>query len=30
MADIPHLGISATEIGALVGTTMVDEAKKRG
>lgn len=30
MADIPHLGISATKIGELVGTTMADEAKKRG
>lgn len=28
--DIPHVGISATEIGALAGRTAVDEARKRG
>lgn len=28
--DIPHVGISAAEIGALAGRTAVDEAKKRG
>lgn len=30
MTDIPHLGISAEKIGNLVGTTIADEAKKRG
>lgn len=30
MTDVHYLGISATEIGKLVGQTIVDEAKKRG
>lgn len=28
--DIPHVGISAAEIGALAGRTAVDEAQRRG
>jgi L-arabinose transport system substrate-binding protein len=30
LADVPHLGISATEIGKSVGQALADEAKKRG
>jgi L-arabinose transport system substrate-binding protein len=30
IADVPHMGISATKIGEQVGQTIVDEAKKRG
>ncbi len=30
LPDVPHLGISATNIGESVGQTMVDEMKKRG
>ena len=30
MDAVPHLGISAEKIGNLVGTTIADEAKKRG
>ena len=30
LADVPHMGISATKIGEQVGQTIVDEAKKRG
>ncbi len=29
LTDVPHLGISATNIGKLVGQTLVDEMKKR-
>lgn len=29
LADVPHLGISAYEIGKMVGQSLVDEAKKR-
>lgn len=30
LADVPHLGISASEIGKMVGQALIDEAKKRG
>ncbi|EJN02303.1 arabinose ABC transporter substrate-binding protein [Phyllobacterium sp. YR531] len=30
LADVPHMGISATKIGEAVGQAMVDEIKKRG
>lgn len=30
IADVPHMGISATKIGEAVGQAIVDEAKKRG
>ncbi|MBL0371481.1 arabinose ABC transporter substrate-binding protein [Rhizobium sp. KVB221] len=30
MADVPHMGISATKIGETVGQAIVDEMKKRG
>lgn len=30
LAGVPHLGISATKIGESVGTTIVEEMKKRG
>lgn len=30
LADVPHLGISATKIGESVGSAMVEEMKKRG
>jgi L-arabinose transport system substrate-binding protein len=30
LADVPHMGISATKIGEQVGQAIVDEAKKRG
>ena len=30
LADVPHMGISATKIGEQVGQAILDEAKKRG
>jgi len=30
LADVPHMGISATKIGEQVGQAIIDEAKKRG
>lgn len=30
LADVPHMGISATKIGETVGQAIVDEIKKRG